>query len=827
MKSDIQNLNFPITEVIPEIQNKLAEYNTLIVSAPPGAGKSTVLPLALANETWLSGAKIIMLEPRRLAAKSIASRMSDLIGEPVGASVGYRVRFENHVSGSTRIEVVTEGILTRMLQSDNTLEGVGMVIFDEFHERSLFADVALAFCREVQQVLRSELRIVIMSATLDFPRLAALLEAPVVESPGRMYPVEIHYRTVAEEFSIAARTAAAVLDAVKEESGDTLVFLPGEGEIHQCEELLKDRLDEGFVIHPLYGQLPHNRQQAAIVPDRHGLRKIVLATSIAETSLTIEGVRIVVDSGYARTQKFNPNTSLSRLETVMISKDMADQRAGRAGRLEAGICYRLWSKATHERMAEHRVPEIEEADLTSLVLDMAVWGVTDIASMTWLTIPPNGALHRAIRLLEELEALENGKITRYGKEMHRLPCHPRIAHMLIHAKENGISGLGTDLAALLEERDPMPKEFGSDINLRIEALRRYRNNGSGASAFGRIGKAAEAYRRMATIPPDGAVTDPYRTGWLVAMAFPERIARALGHGQFQLANGNRARMDETDDLAHEEWIAIAHMDSRDGNGKIFLASPLRVEDLLPFAKESDQLTWETRKGGIIARTTFRFGGMVIKSRPLIQPDPEKVKRIICEAVKREGEQLLDFDEDTRQWQHRVLSLAKWDSEQEWPDVSTSVLLETCDEWLSPYLDRVTKADDLKKIRLKDILQFHLPYALQNQLDELAPERIPVPSGSKIKLHYFSDGAQPILAVRLQECFGLADTPRVCRERIAVLMHLLSPGFKPVQITSDLSSFWNHAYYDVKKELKSRYPKHVWPEDPWKEQAIRGTKRTGR
>lgn len=822
---DYQSVNLPIVEVIPEIKEKLITHNTLILSAPPGAGKSTLLPLALMEESWLSGQKIVMLEPRRLAARSVAMRMSDLLGQSVGDKVGYRIRFESKTSAQTQVEILTEGILTRLLQQDNSLEGIGMIIFDEFHERSLFAEVALALCREAQQILRPDLRIVIMSATLDIPQLSALLDAPVVSSPGRQYPIDVRYGTGCDERMLPELCAATIVKAVKEETGDLLAFLPGEAEIRRCEEIVRRQLPD-FRIHPLYGSLPANKQYAAIMPDREGRRKVVLATSIAETSLTIEGIRMVVDCGFARTSRFNPNNGLSRLETVMISKDMADQRAGRAGRLGPGICYRLWSKATHERLADHRTPEIEEADLASLTLDMAMWGVQDIATMTWLTPPPKGHLAQASDLLHQLDALKDNKITRYGKEIHQLPCHPRIAHMLVCAREMGEEALATDIAALLEERDPMPKDSGIDINLRIEALRRFRSRQGDVSPFARIEKIAASYRQLLKITPANTPVDPHTTGCLLVHAYPERIASAApgNNAQFRLANGNMATAGYKDDLAGESWLAVAQMDARDGLGRIFMASPLNPQDLLSFVKERDVIVWDSRKGGLIAQSELRIGNLLLKSKPLSKITPQQRITAICEAISKGGEQLLDFNEEVTQWQNRVLSLRQWQPEAEWPDVSTTTLLSNCEEWLAPYLENVTKNEDLKRIRLTDVLQFHLDYDKQQQLDQLAPTRIEVPSGSQIKVSYFSDGSQPILAVRLQEMFGLLETPRINENRTPLLLHLLSPGFKPVQITSDLSSFWNNAYFEVKKELQRRYPKHVWPDNPWTEEAVRGAKK---
>lgn len=825
MTLDYNSFNLPVASVITDVKQKLISNNTLIISAPPGAGKSTLLPLALADEEWLGNRKILMLEPRRLAARSIASRMSDMIGEKVGESVGYRIRFESRVSEKTRIEILTEGILTRMLQSDNSLEGVGMVIFDEFHERSLFADVALALCREAQQILRPDLRIVIMSATLDMPNLSKLLDAPIVDSPGRQYPVEIINTGERDEMMLPELTSRVVLRALKEQKGDALVFLPGEGEIRRCESILKSAIPE-VMIHPLYGQLPPGKQFAAIMPDRNGRRKVVLATSIAETSLTIEGVGIVVDCGYGRTMKFNPSSGLSRLETVVISRDMADQRTGRAGRLGPGVCYRMWSLADDERMADHRTPEIAVADLASLVLDMAVWGVTDIAKMTWLTPPPKGALNQATELLHSLDALNDGRITDYGRRMQKLPCHPRIAHMLICAEESGLLPLATDIAAILEERDPLPRESGIDINLRIEALRRYRNQKNDNRGFDRIEKIAASYRAMFNIKAENGAVNVYETGFLIVHAYPERIAcaRPGNNAQFQLSNGALVMAGHKDDLAYESWLAVSHCDARDGMGKIFMASPLNPQDLKTMVKEREVITWDSRKGGVVASREIRIGSIMLQSRALPSPDRALIAKAICDAVEKDGENMLDFNDDVVQWQCRVLSLKTWLPDEEWPDVTTETLKATCHKWLTPYLDKVNRDEDLKKIDLKEVLQFTLDYQLQQKLVELAPERIEVPSGSKIKLQYQANGSQPVLAVRLQEVFGLAETPRVNNGQMPVLMHLLSPGFKPVQVTSDLSSFWDNAYFDVRKELRSRYPKHVWPDDPWAEQAVRGTKR---
>lgn len=822
---DYNSIDLPVTEVIPEIKKELLNASTLIVKAPPGAGKSTLVPITLLDEDWLKDQKILMLEPRRLAAKTIAIRMADLLGEKVGESVGYRIRFETKVSKNTRIEVVTEGILTRMIHQDNELNGVGLVIFDEFHERSIHADVAMALCREAQQVLRPDLRILVMSATLDMPELTRMLNAAVVQSEGRQFPVEVNYVGDGDMRLLPELAARTVKMAVQKHEGDVLVFLPGQGEIRKTEEILRTSL-RGVMIQPLYGQLPPGKQMAAIMPSREGKRKVVLATSIAETSLTIEGIKVVVDSGFGRTSRFDPNSGLSRLETVQVSKDSADQRAGRAGRLSAGVCYRMWTKATQSRLKEHGTPEIEQADLSSLVLDMAQWGIVDPGQLSWLTQPPKGHVAQASELLHELEALENNRITEHGKQLHKLPTHPRIAHMLIRAEEEGQLGLATDIAPLLEERDPLGKEAGIDLNLRIEALRRFRREKVGGKRLARIEKIAQQYRKSFNIEPDNSSFSDFETGILLAHAYPERIAcaRPGNNAQFQMANGRYASAGHRDDLAHEPWLAIAHVNDREGSGKIFMAAPLNPRDLQPLVKTKEIIRWDTRKGGLIASKDVRIGSIVLQSTPLPEPDDSQLVKAITEAIRKEGETLLNWSEEVEQWQNRTLSLKKWNPQEQWPDVSKETLLLTNAEWLSPYLNSVKKPEDLKRINLKEVLQYSLSQDFQQKLNVLAPPRIEVPSGSKVKVQYFANGSAPVLAVRLQECFGLADTPLINEGKVGMLMHLLSPGFKIVQITSDLKSFWKDAYFEVRKDLKSRYPKHSWPENPNNAEPIRGAKK---
>lgn len=824
MNFDHNTLRLPISEIISEIQSHLSDNNTLIIHAPPGAGKSTIIPLTLIHEPWLKSKKILMLEPRRLAARTIAMRMASLLGEDVGETVGYRIRFENRVSNKTRIEVVTEGILTRMLHSDNELHDVGIVLFDEFHERSIHADVALALCRESQQVLRNDLRIAIMSATLNVEELQTLLHTKCISSKGRQYPVEIKYCGESDMLLIPELTAKIVVQAAKEQDGDILVFLPGEAEIKKCAELLKHSL-RGVRIHPLYGMLPPNKQYAAIMPDKHGTRKVVLASSIAETSLTIEGVSTVVDSGYGRTLKFNANSGLSKLDTIEIAQDSADQRAGRAGRLGPGVCYRMWTKASQERKPAHRIPEIMESDLASLVLDLAHWGVDSIENMCWLTPPPRGHVMQAQEILKLLDAYDNGTLTHHGKEIHALPCHPRISHMLIKARNEGTIALATDVAALLEERDPLPREAGIDISLRIEALRKQRQEKRLQRQMQRVEKVAESYRKLFAIDADNASFDPYEVGLLLVHAYPERIACASpgNNAMFQLANGRYATAGHKDDLAHESWLAIAHMHTNDKNGRIFLAAPINPKDLAPLVKQEEVIAWDFRKDRLQTSIDLRIGSIVLKSTPLTSPNENEVLEALSKAIEKDGERLLHFSYEVAQWQNRVLSLRAWNKNEVWPDVSTAELIRTNKQWLLPYVGKVRNIDHFRALNLKEILHYSLPVENQSTLEALAPSKIEVPSGSKIQLEYQSDSSAPILAVRLQEVFGMLNTPVINNGKNTVLLHLLSPGFKVVQITADLPSFWEHAYFDVKKDLKARYPKHVWPDDPKNEKATNKTK----
>ncbi|MCR4844001.1 MAG: ATP-dependent helicase HrpB [Bacteroidales bacterium] len=775
--SRIINSALPAYGIAEEVNRILARKTRLIITAPPGAGKSTVLPLTIL-EGFPEG-KILMLEPRRVAARQIAERMAWLAGEPVGQKVGYRVRNESRVSRDTRIEVITEGILTRMLIEDPTLDGVEAVIFDEFHERSIHSDEALALTRQSQALLREDLSIIIMSATIDTEALATAMQAPVIKSEGRMFPVEIkHTAKEATPENVSELVAHYIREAHKTEAGDILAFLPGEGEIHRCEELLGTALGATHIC-PLYGMLSNAAQKAAIAPSGPGERKVVLATPVAETSLTIEGVKIVIDSGLYKHLVVDARSGLSHLETERISLDMATQRSGRAGRVAPGVCYRLWSSATEARMPLVRTPEILHADLAPLVLDAAAWGA-ELASLPWLTPPPAAHVSESRKLLQSLGALSaDGCITPFGRRMVSQPCHPRLAAMLLRADTPARRSLARRLADLLEERrDP-----------QLEDLK----------------------------------ANPYEVGLLLAAAYPERIGKAYGGpGQFLLASGDRVAVEG--DWEAQEWLVVASMSVRPGGvGRAFLVAPLAAEDLSGFASERDVVLWDKAAGAAVARREKRIGVLVLDSRPLSEGVREELVQVIVETARKEGTSLFDFSTpEVGLLQLRVAWVAARHPSLSLPDLSTEAVLKRADEWVPLYIGKATTVVQLKKIDLSAVLWGLLSYEQQQAVERIAPTHITVPTGSHIALEYRQGADAPVLRVRLQECFGLTDTPRV--DGSPILMELLSPGFKPVQLTSDLSSFWSGTYFEVRKELRRRYPKHYWPDNPLEAEPVRGVKK---
>jgi len=819
----------PVAAIAEKLNEVLQTETAAIVTAAPGAGKSTVLPLTILESQplkregsdYLQG-KIIVLEPRRVAARQIASRMAWLLGETVGETVGYRIRFESKVSQQTRIEVVTEGVLTRMLLDDAALEGVAVVIFDEFHERSLNTDEAFALVRQCQDVLRDDLRIVVMSATIDTAALAASLHCPVLTSEGRMFPVEvIHADEEADVQHVSQLVAKTVLQAHRSHEGDILAFLPGEGEIWRVKELLDGRLDDTKIF-PLYGMLSNDEQARAIAPSRAGERKVVLATPIAETSLTIEGVRIVVDSGLCRKMVFDSRSGLNHLETVRISMDMAIQRTGRAGRVAPGVCYRLWSMATESRMAEVRTPEILEADLTSLVLDAAIWGERKVENLPWLTMPPKSALAHAQKLLTTLGAIdETSRATDWGGRLSRLPCHPRIARMLLTADTKGRQALAADIAALLEEKDPQAGEGDVAMDRRIDTLRRERRSGR-TGRWSRIAKIARQYADMIHVKEDNAAVSPYEVGALLASAYPERIGKAWreGVGVFQLSGGELVAVEPSDVLAGAEWLVAASMHQKPGGvGHVFLASVVDPADLQAYARERDNIFWDSKAGAVIARREKRIGAILLSAKPLTGDNHDKVLHVVCEAIVKEGRSMLNFSDEVQNLQRRIAFVATRHPERTLPAVDTEAICQSAAEWGPFFMGKAATSAELNKINLHDVIWSRLTYEQQQTVDRLAPTHITVPTGSHIRLDYRIGAEVPVLRVRLQECFGLTDTPRV--DGSPVLMELLSPGFKPVQLTTDLQSFWQSTYFDVRKELRRRYPKHAWPDNPLEATPVRG------
>ena len=897
--------SLPASQIAVGVNEALHTNNSLVVTAPPGAGKSTLLPLTILSSLG-EGEKILMLEPRRLAARQIAERMAQMLGEQVGETVGYRVRFESRVSKRTRIEVLTEGILTRMIVDDATLDGVSVVIFDEFHERSINSDLALALTRQAQQIIRPDLKIVIMSATIDASNICAALQAPLIESEGRMFPVELHYADEdTDPRDIAAAAASTTIEAYKKYEGDILVFLPGQAEIERCYELLSKSqhftaspsqpinttpsqhlnisggalvssapttsqhlntstsqhltttTPQHLTIHPLYGNLSPEDQRRAIAPSAPGERKIVIATPIAETSITIEGVRVVIDAGLCRQVVFDARTGLSHLETVRISMDMATQRMGRAGRVAEGVCYRLWTKASEHLMAEQRKPEIEEADLAPMVLDTAAFGESDAEALPWLTMPPRAGVFKAKELLTALGAIdENGNITSIGKRMATLPCHPRIARMIlattnlttstpqgVHLSQvhqqhlttstshHNNTSLACDIAALLEEKDPLSESGGTDLTLRLSALRAARRKKQ-LDKWQRIAKIAAEYRRMAHTDEDNRDPVPTEAGLLVAYAYPERIAHSTNSiGGYRLASGANVQLDAADQQSAHSWLAIASLYSAPGTtGRVFLAAPIAPDDLeKEFVKEVDNIAWDTKQGCVVMQREQRIGKLMLSEKPIHDADNERLKGIVCEAMKKDGLTMMAWSEKAvEQVQRRVAQVAAWHPELALPDMSTEHLLSTAADWLPFYLEeggRVkTSVQELRKLNLADIIWNILPYEAQLEVDRLAPTHIEVPTGSHIRIDYRSGAEAPVLSVRLQECFGMERTPCVDDGKQPLLMELLSPGFKPVQLTQDLASFWQGTYFEVRKELRCRYPKHYWPENPLEAEAVKGVKR---
>ena len=808
--------SLPIDAALPELTAALREQTSAVLVAPPGAGKTTRVPLVLAQEAWATDRRIIVLEPRRLAARAAAERMARTLGEPLGETVGLRVRFGSNVSRRTRIEVVTEGIFTRMIVDDPTLEGVAAVLFDEFHERSLDADLGLALARDAQQGLREDLRLLVMSATLDGARVARLLgDAPIIASEGRAFPVETRYLGRDPQAPIERQVADAVLRALAEQSGSLLVFLPGAGEIRRTETLIRERLRDPQVdVVTLYGALDRAEQDRAILPAPPGRRKVVLATAIAETSLTIEGVRVVIDSGLARLPRYEPDAGITRLETMRVSRAAADQRRGRAGRTEPGVCYRLWDEPQTASLAPFAPPEILAADLSSFALDLAQWGVSDPAALPFLDPPPKGAWSEAVALLRTLGALDaDGRMTETGRVLRSLPLPPRLARMVVAAAAHGAAGLAAEIAAILTERGL----GGDDVDLvhRLEQLRRDRSRrGSDARALAaRWAELAQTHAGAAQpIPGEGDLSPAA----LLALAYPDRVARARGQdGQFLLAGGRGAAVDPVSALARAPFLAVGELTGTAARSRILLAAAITPEEIERLFADRiarrDEIVFDPAAASLRGRQMRRLGALVLAERPVaVTAGPETVP-LMAEGIAKLGLDRLPWTKSLAQWRDRVMFLRRAEGE-EWPDLSDAALTATIGDWLAPALADVTALGQLTPDAFATALMGLLPWALRRRLEAEAPTHFEAPTGSRLPIDYAAEGG-PTVAVRVQELFGLAQHPTIAGGRVPLVLELLSPAHRPVQVTRDLPGFWRGSYAAVKSEMKGRYPRHPWPDDP--------------
>jgi ATP-dependent helicase HrpB len=829
------NPHLPVEAALAELLRALELSGVAVLQAPPGAGKTTRVPPALLQAPWCNG-RIVLLEPRRIAARAAARRMAWERGERIGQTVGITTRTDRSVGPETRIEVVTEGILTRRLQRDPALEDTSVVIFDEFHERSLQADLGLALCLQSRSLLRPDLRLLVMSATLDGNRVADLIGATaVIRSEGRAHPVTVESMGPAADLRRpAAAVGRATLQALARHPGSVLVFLPGRREIEQVAQQLADAADPHTLVSPLHGQLSAEAQDAAIRPAPEGRRKVVLATDIAETSLTIEGISVVVDSGFARRPRFDPRTGLTRLETVRISQSNAEQRCGRAGRLGPGTCIRLWSEADTERMARRTPPEILEADLAPLALSLACWGA-EAEELAWMDPPPEAALSQARDLLRQLGALDPaGRITEHGRAMDALGTHPRLAHMLLRARDISKVETAALLAALLEERDPLDRAWaGTDLRIRIRALVE-----SGPSAQTMhpgvrkrlLDQARRWTRHLGTRTFAESAVDPESAGRLSALAYPDRIAlrRPGSEPRFLLANGRGAFFPREDDLAEAPCIVAAVVDAGHREAIIHLAAPLDrhtlPDDFPDLVRRADRVEWDPDSGAVLACREQRLGALILESQPLREPPQARVTALLLDAIRKRGLASLPWSPEARKLQARIAFAHKLEGPS-WPDPGDSALLEHLEEWLGPWLTGMSRLSHLQRLDMSAVLAQPLQWSQRRRLDELAPGHIGVPSGSRVAIDY-GDPEHPVLPVRIQEVFGWSDTPRIGGGRVPLTLHLLSPARRPMQITTDLAGFWERTYPEVKKDLKGRYPKHYWPDDPLQAEARRGTRPRG-
>ena len=802
----------PIDAVLDDLSRALASHNAAVLVAPPGAGKTTRVPLALLDEPWIGAKKIIVLEPRRIAARASAERMARTLGERVGDTVGYRVRFGSKVSRGTRIEVVTEGIFSRQILDDPELTGVAAVLFDEFHERSLDADLGLALARDAQTGLREDLRILVMSATLDGARVAKLLgDAPVIASEGRAYPVETRYLGRKPDAPLERQMADAIGIALRADPGSVLAFLPGASEIRRTQNFLSERIhDAGIEIVPLFGALDAAVQDRAIQPAPKGGRKVVLATSIAETSLTIEGVRIVVDSGVARVPRYEPDIGLTRLETVRASRAAVDQRRGRAGRTEPGVCYRLWDEPQTASLMAYTQPEILSADLSSLVLDLAQWGVSDPASLAFLDPPPAPALNEARTLLCELGALDgDGRITAEGKSLRALALPPRLARMIVDSHRLGAGKEAAEIAAVLTERGLGGDSV--DLDARLDQFRRDRSQ---RAASARSLAERWASQVAATEGPSSSDDAP-STGVMLAFAFPDRVARNRGNGTFVLANGRGAAVDQASALARAPYIAAAELTGTAANGRILLAAPIPQSDIeLRFAdriENADEITFDRVSMALRARRKRTLHAITLSEAPMALTPSVETARVLANGLTAAGLERLPWSKPLQQWRGRVMFLRKAEGD-DWPDLSDNALAAQCEAWLVPALFDKTSLKEFSAGDLSDALMGLLPWELRARLEREAPTHFEAPTGTMLAIDYEAEQG-PTIAVRLQELFGLTTHPSVAKGAVPLVLELLSPAHRPVQVTRDLPGFWRGSYAAVRSDLRGRYPRHPWPEDP--------------
>jgi ATP-dependent helicase HrpB len=794
--------SLPIDEALPALTAALRGRNVAVLVAPPGAGKTTRVPLVLKDEPWATG-KILVLEPRRIAARAAADRMASTLGERVGDAVGLRVRFGSKVSAKTRIEVVTEGVFTRLILDDPELKGITAILFDEFHERSLDADLGLALARDAQQGLREDLKILVMSATIDGARVAKLIgDAPVVESQGRAFPVETRYLGRDPRARIEDQVSDAVTRALRADAGSVLAFLPGAAEIRRTEILLKERVDAATDVVALFGALDAQTQDRAIAPSPPGRRKVVLATSIAETSLTIDGVRIVVDCGLARVPRYEPDVGLTRLETVRVSRAAADQRRGRAGRTEPGICYRLWDEPQTASLEAYARPEILSADLSSFVLDLAAWGAAPEA-LSFLDPPPKGALAEARMLLAELGALADGRITDEGHRLRRLPLSPRLARMVIDAAAEGAGELAADIAAVLTERGL----GGDDVDLthRVEGFRRDRSR--------RASDARQMAKRWADVA-GGGKGEGASVGSILSLAYPDRIAKSRRNGTFVLANGRGGNADQASPLAREPFIAVAELTGSAAQGRIVLAAPITLAEIEQrFAgriENRDEVTFDEKSLSLRARRSRRLGALALAEQTRKVEPSDDTARLLAEGIARVGIGKLPWNKSLTQWRDRVMFLRRAEGD-EWPDLADAALAANVD-WLVPALAEKTAVAQISPDDLNNALTELLPWPLRRRLEAEAPTHYEAPTGTHAAIDYEAE-AGPTISIRLQELFGLDQHPSIAGGRIPLVIELLSPGHRPVQVTRDLPGFWRGSYAAVRSEMRGRYPRHPWPDNP--------------